>query len=36
VIAIEDLAVANMIRNRHLARVISGCGWGELRRQLEY
>jgi putative transposase len=35
-IAIEDLAVANMIRNRHLARAISDCGWGEFRRQLEY
>jgi len=35
-IAIEDLAVNNMIRNRHLARAISGCGWGEFRRQLEY
>jgi putative transposase len=36
VIVIEDLAVQNMIRNRHLARVISDCGWGEFRRQLEY
>jgi putative transposase len=36
VIVIEDLAVANMVRNRHLARAISGCGWGEFRRQLEY
>jgi putative transposase len=36
VIVIEDLAVANMVRNRHLARVISDCGWGEFRRQLEY
>ena len=35
-IVIEDLAVKNMIRNRHLARVISDCGWGEFRRQLEY
>jgi putative transposase len=33
---IEDLAVNNMIRNRHLARAISACGWGEFRRQLEY
>jgi putative transposase len=33
---IEDLAVNNMVRNRHLARAISGCGWGEFRRQLEY
>lgn len=35
-IAIEDLAVKNMVRNRHLARAISDCGWGEFRRQLEY
>jgi len=36
VIVIEDLNVAGMVRNRHLARAISGCGWGEFRRQLEY
>jgi putative transposase len=36
VIVIEDLAVRNMVRNRCLARVISDCGWGEFRRQLEY
>ena len=35
-IVIENLAVANMIRNRHLARAICDCGWGEFRRQLEY
>ncbi len=35
-IVIEDLAVANMLHNRRLARVISDCGWGEFRRQLEY
>jgi putative transposase len=35
-IVIEDLAVRNMVGNRHLARVISDCGWGEFRRQLEY
>jgi putative transposase len=28
--------VANMVKNRRLARAISGCGWGEFRRQLEY
>jgi putative transposase len=27
VIVIEDLNVAGMVRNRHLARAISGCGW---------
>jgi putative transposase len=35
-IAIEDLAVKNMVRNRRLAAAISDCGWGEFRRQLEY
>ena len=35
-IAIEDLNVSGMVRNRRLARVISDCGWGEFRRQLDY
>ncbi|HEY3956309.1 MAG TPA: transposase [Streptosporangiaceae bacterium] len=35
-IVIEDLNVAGMVRNRHLARAISDCGWGEFRRQLNY
>ncbi|XVQ87409.1 RNA-guided endonuclease InsQ/TnpB family protein [Microbispora siamensis] len=35
-IVIEDLNVRGMVRNRCLARVISDCGWGEFRRQLEY
>jgi putative transposase len=36
VIAVEDLAVRNMVRNRSLARAISRTGWAEFRRQLEY
>ena len=36
VIAVEDLAVKNMVRNRKLARAISRTGWAEFRRQLEY
>ncbi len=35
-IVIEDLNVSGMVRNRHLARAISDCGWGEFRRQLVY
>ncbi len=36
VIVIEDLAVAGMLRNRRLARHITGAGWAEIRRQLTY
>jgi putative transposase len=35
-IVVEDLNVSGMVRNRHLARAISDCGWGEFRRQLAY
>lgn len=35
-IVIEDLHVAGMIRNHHLARAICGLGIAELRRQVQY
>ncbi|MDN5861063.1 MAG: IS607 family element RNA-guided endonuclease TnpB [Pseudonocardia sp.] len=35
-IVVEDLNVAGMVRNRKLARHISGLGMGEFRRQLDY
>lgn len=35
-IAVEDLAVKNMIKNRKLSLAISDASWGELVRQLKY
>jgi putative transposase len=36
VIVVEDLNVAGMVRNRHLARAISDQGWAQFQRQLAY
>jgi putative transposase len=35
-IAIEDLNVSGMMKNRHLSRSIADCKFYEIRRQLEY
>jgi putative transposase len=35
-LCIEDLATANLTRNRHLARSIADAAWGQLGRQLAY
>lgn len=35
-LVIEDLAVRNMVRNRHLALAISDAAWRTFRQQLEY
>lgn len=36
IVCIEDLNVAGMVKNRHLARNLSDAALGEFRRQLEY
>ncbi|EQD30243.1 transposase, IS605 OrfB family [mine drainage metagenome] len=35
-VVVEDLAVRNLVRNRHLSRAISDAGWSEFRRMLDY
>lgn len=36
VIVSEDLSVSDMLKNHHLAKAISDCGWYELTRQISY
>ena len=36
VIVLEDLKISSMLKNRHIARVLSDTGLCELRRQIEY
>jgi putative transposase len=35
-LVVEDLAVANLVRNKHLARAIADAAWAEFGRQLRY
>jgi putative transposase len=35
-IVVEDLNVAGMVKNRHLARAVADASFGEIRRQLQY
>jgi len=35
-IYVEDLKIANMVRNKNLSKHILDCGWGDFRTMLEY
>jgi putative transposase len=35
-ICLEDLAIANMVKNHRLSRAIADACWGELARQMSY
>jgi putative transposase len=35
-VCLEGLAVANLVRNKHLARAIGDAAWAEFARQVSY